>query len=66
MTQTRSDKAAAAGDKHNLEDRPSSPPAKAQKKEDKQMTLEETLKRSVLGATTIKHITYLGSPELSN
>lgn len=44
MTQTRSGtEATAAGDKHKLEDRPSSPPAKAQKKDDNQLTLHETL-----------------------
>lgn len=46
MTQTRSGKAAvaaAAGDKHKLEDGPSSPPAKAQKTDKKQTTLDETL-----------------------
>lgn len=60
MTQTRSSKATTAGDKHKLEDRPSSPPSKAQKKEEKkQLTLDETLNGLVLGATKLKHHTNL-------
>lgn len=51
MTQTRSGKT-AAGDKHKLDDTASSgsPPAKAQKKEDKEMkqtTLDDSLNGSV-------------------
>lgn len=48
MTQTRSGKSTAAGDKHKLDEPSSSPPAKAQKKNsgakaEKQLTLDESL-----------------------
>lgn len=46
MPQTRSTAAAAAGDKHKLDEGAKSPPPKAQKTEDKkQTTLDETITR---------------------
>lgn len=55
MTQTRSGKSAAAGDKHDLDESSSQRPSKAQKKDDseeggegkKQLTLDESLNGSV-------------------
>ncbi|PSR82496.1 hypothetical protein BD289DRAFT_437310 [Coniella lustricola] len=48
MTQTRSGRSTAAGDKHKLDEAPASPPAKAQRKSsgakaEKQLTLDESL-----------------------